>query len=152
MKTISETAHFATARKLYKLGQYAMALAELDGLKAENRSLPEVLELRWAICADQEDWANCVDIARTRTLQRPDEPDGWIWLAASVRNVEGGTLEMSYEILSLSAERIRHPSLFSALAHCACQLGRIEEMQRWERKAHRAGNLFAEAVGSRGNH
>jgi len=141
VKTIeTETDRFGRARQLYKLGKSAEALAELERLGTGYQGDRDVLELRWALYAGQDQWPTCVDIARRLTLQRPDDAHGWLCLADSVRNVPGGTLQMSYDILVSAARQIRDPILLLTLGRYSAQLGRVEEMREWIDKAHEEGD------------
>lgn len=139
-----ETGHLAAARRSYKLGKYADALAELEKTEAEADCWLETLELRWSIHADQEQWSKCVDVARQMTLQHPDDGLGWLCLADSIRHVPGGTVQMSYEILTSAVRRVHEPILFLMLARYSTQLGRFEETRQWESKAREAGGLYGE--------
>ena len=141
----AEINHLAAARRSYKLGKYADALDELQKSEAERDHQHEILELRWSIHADQGEWTKCVDIARTMTLIHPDEPLGWLCLADSIRNVPGGTAQMSYDILSSAVRRIQAPILYSALARYCTQLGRFEEKRRWEAKTREAEGFQGKA-------
>lgn len=100
------------------------------------------MELRWRIYADQGQWAICVDIARTMTLQYRGDVRGWLCLADSIRNVAGGTLQMAYDILSSAARRIAEPILLLTLARYAAQLGRFADTQEWLAKADAAGGIL----------
>lgn len=138
-----KTDHLAAARRLYKMGKYDEAIDKLDQLDAESQRHQDALELRWALHADQGHWARCVDIARILTLRYPDDPHGWICLADSIRNVPGGTLHMSYEVLFSATRRHCDPILLLTLARYSAQLGKTEEMHEWITKAQKAGSPLA---------
>jgi hypothetical protein len=62
----------------------AFAEAELDNIAASLRTHPKVLEVRWQIYANLENWAGALDIASAIVKLVPDWPSGWIYRVGSL--------------------------------------------------------------------
>ncbi len=61
-----------------ELGDLAEAKAELERIGREFHNYPEVLEVRWAICAEEQKWEEGLEIARALVQAAPDSPAGWL--------------------------------------------------------------------------
>jgi len=133
--------HFAVAWSLYELGRYAEAQAALSKIPAKDQNCSDVLELRWRICAKRNQWGDCIDLARSMTLQDPDYASGWVHLAESVEKVAGGTVQMAYDILLRAARDIHEPVLLLELVRCSARLGNNREAQQWINEARQRGDL-----------
>jgi predicted Zn-dependent protease len=109
---------------------------ELDEITAPLRGHPDVLELRWQICAKVKKWEACVDLARAITELVPSSPDGWIHLAYALRRAKDGGLRTAWEALRPVADKF--PKVWTIPYNLACycaQLGRLEECEQWLKKA-----------------
>ena len=67
------------------LGNHLEANEELEHIRPQLRVHPEVLVLRWRICAKAKKWDACLMIARALTDDLPEDPRGWIALAQTLR-------------------------------------------------------------------
>ena len=54
------------------------ASAELEKITPAMRAHPEVLKVRWQICAKAKSWAECVKIAERLVTVAPESAFGWI--------------------------------------------------------------------------
>jgi len=117
------------------------ARAEMDKIRAELRSHPDVLEILWKSYANEANWGICLDIARAITIEEPGRVSGWIHLAHSARWMSGGTAQIAYDILLSAINKIpEQAAYFCDLARYACQLDRLEEARQWLEKAFRVDN------------
>jgi predicted Zn-dependent protease len=64
-----------------ELGNHIEANEELEQIRPQLRVHPEVLVLRWHICARSKKWDACIMIAKALIDDLPDDPRGWIALA-----------------------------------------------------------------------
>src|ERR1700754_3280404 len=60
------------------LGMPAEAVAELKQIAPKFQEHPEVLELRWQICAKANEWHRCVEVANVLVTRAPKRASGWI--------------------------------------------------------------------------
>lgn len=56
--------HLRAAERWMELGNHLEANLELEMTAPVRRAHPDVLKLRWAICAKVEKWDVCTDIVR----------------------------------------------------------------------------------------
>ena len=123
------------------LGNLTEAEAELNGIQAQYQGHPDVLELRWALCAERHDWVVALPIA-TRILEAdPDRSSGWLHQAYALRRVPQGGLRAAWEALLPAFARFpKEPIIAYNLACYACQLGQLDDARQWLRKALKVGD------------
>src|SRR5947209_5474775 len=81
MKTKLEppnTHHLNAAQGWLGLGNPAEANVELENIPPALQSHPEVLEVRWQVCAAAQKWQECVTVANRLVELTPKAPLGWI--------------------------------------------------------------------------
>ena len=143
MKTIEPPdAHLLNAAMGWLgLGLPVDAEAEIERITPSLRTHPDVLEVRWQICAARKGWQACLDLANELREAAPDRPGSWINRAYSLRRVEGGGLPLAQECLmqALASFPVEPVILFN-LACYACQLGDMEAARQWLNRALRAGS------------
>jgi hypothetical protein len=71
------------------LGRRDYALVELQNISAENQRHPDVLEARWAIFAQDNDWDDALAAARKLVRLAPDRVTGWLHQAYALRRATG---------------------------------------------------------------
>src|SRR6266567_3022731 len=64
-----------------ELGDLAEAKAELAHIQAAQQNSPDVLEVRWLICAQEKRWDEGVQLARSLVQSAPERSSGWLHLA-----------------------------------------------------------------------
>jgi tetratricopeptide (TPR) repeat protein len=130
--TIPDIHHLRAAIGWYELGNFKEARGELSRLNPTLQEQPDILEVRWAVEAGEEDWASAMKTARELTVRAPEKPAGWLHLAYAVRRVLKDGLTAAWEVLRPAADRF--PQEFTIaynLACYACQLGRMDEARKW---------------------
>jgi hypothetical protein len=99
------------------------AKAELDRLPKRLQKHPQVLELRWAIAAYEQDWTTGLEIARAHLKTAPELLGGWIHQAYSLRRVDSGGLQAAWDALFPAMAKFPEESLIPYNLACyACQL------------------------------
>ncbi|MDB6020684.1 MAG: hypothetical protein JWQ04_541, partial [Pedosphaera sp.] len=92
--------HFLSAADGWlELGNIAEARAELAQIDEAFQNHPEVLKVRWAICAEEKDWPAALEIARELVRLAPESPLGWLHRAYAVRRVPGDGLQAAWDSL-----------------------------------------------------
>ena len=82
-----------------QLGDYDSANDELEKIRAEWRAHPDVLELRWLIYSNDEQWDACLDIVSAIVKMAPDRAQGWLDKAFSLRRANDGGVEKAKTVL-----------------------------------------------------
>lgn len=127
-----DTHFFNAALGWLALGNPTEARAELDGVSAENQHHPEVLNLRWLICAELQDWPAALHAARCLAEAAPERASTWLHLAFALRRVPEGGLAAAQAVLRPACERFTHEAIIPYNLACyACQLGQLAEARRW---------------------
>src|SRR5580692_882833 len=123
-----------------QLGCRPEAEAELALISAPNQKHPDVLELRWAMLAEEKQWEAALDVARKLMLRDPDRASGWLHRAYALRRVPEGGLEKAWDALLAAAEKFPdHPLVCYNLSCYACQMHRLPDARQWFKKALKIG-------------
>jgi tetratricopeptide (TPR) repeat protein len=124
----------------YELGNRAEAKAELQQIQPKYQRHPDVLEVKWLLCAAEEDWAGGLEAARALVEAAPNRPSGWLHQAYALRRVEGGGLKEAMACLLPVAEKFKKEPIIPFNLSCyACQLGEFEQARVWLELAVRVG-------------
>ncbi len=116
------------------LGDYNSATGELDSITEVNRTYPDVLQLRWRIAAEAQDWESCLDIATALTTMNPKRLFGWIHRAKSLHQL-GRTQEAKDLLISVVKDFESNSTIPFHLSRYCCAVGQVEEALRWLEKA-----------------
>lgn len=132
--------HLLAALGWLELGLPAEAGEEIARITSENLEHPDVLEVRWEICAAGRRWDTGLQLAERLLEVAPERSSGWIHRAYAMRRAAGGGLERAWEALRPAVEKF--PDVFVIPYNLACyaaQLGRLEDAWGWLQKAVAAG-------------
>ena len=122
------------------LGNPGEARAELDGIRPEFQNHGAVLGLRWAICAELQDWPGALLAARCLAEVAPELAGTWLNLAYALRRVPEGGLAAAQEVLRPAFERFPAEAIIPYNLACyACQLGEGRHAMVWLRRAMDVG-------------
>jgi Flp pilus assembly protein TadD len=138
METIGppDTFHLSSAVGWIELGGPAEAVLELDKISPEHQSHPDVLEVRWALRAEERDWAGALEVAAQLVHLAPDRASGWLHQAYAARRAPDGGLEKAWQILLPAAERFPEENLIAYNLACyACQMRNLDDARAWLRQA-----------------
>ena len=134
--------HLRAAMGWLELGNPREASEEFKQIAPALQVHPDVLEIRWEICAMAKEWDACVDIAGAIVELAPDRPFGWIGRAYSLRRVEGGGLMAAFvTLLPVADEFPAEPMIPFCLSCYTCQLGRLEDARAWLQRAFAVASL-----------
>lgn len=75
--TPPDSVYLSIARGWFELGDYGEARKELRRITPEFQKHPDVLKLRWQICAKTRHWKTCFKIADELMEAAPDDPQSW---------------------------------------------------------------------------
>lgn len=120
--------HLRAALGWLELGNHAEAGNELARVSLEHLDHPDVLELRWAVCAEGRSWAAAAEVAGRLVAIAPDRVSGWVHRAYAERRRRGGGLPKAEALLRPALERFPKDSLIPYNLACyAAQLGRLDD-------------------------
>ncbi len=118
------------------LGNVAEAAAELAQVSSAQRQHPDVLEVRWLICAEQKQWAEGLHVSRSLIHADPQRLSGWLHQAYALRRAPGGGLQQAWEaLLPVIGKFPSEPVIPYNLACYACQMGKIDKAREWLQRA-----------------
>src|SRR5262245_12118432 len=130
----ADALHLEAAQGWLELDNHLEAHAELKRIGPEFAHHPEVLEVRWKICAKAQNWETCLEIAEVLADVAPRRPLGWLYLAASLSELN--QIEEAYETLvEIVGDFPDNPAILYQLACYACGIGEIEEGFDWLQQA-----------------
>ena len=122
----------------------ADARAELTAIAPAQQSHPALLEVRWLICAHEQNWPDALAVARAELAAAPDDSSGWLHQAYALRRTTGGGLPQAKEALLPAAEKFpAEPVIAFNLACYACQLSQLDEAREWLGQASKVGGKAA---------
>ncbi len=125
-----DSTHLNAAQGWLALGNPIEAGAELEKISAGSRAHPEVLQVRWRLCAKAGQWEAGLEIATALTRTTPDLIFGWLFQAFSLRKLER-TAEAK-EVLVSVMDRFEANSTFPYYVACYCaRLGQANEAKGW---------------------
>ena len=131
-----DTHYLAAAFGWLELGNPSEARAELAGIHAERQNHPDVLEVRWLVCAEQQLWGEGLQIARGLLEAAPDRPSGWLHQAYALRRVPSGGLQQAWDALLPAADKFPSEAIIPFNLSCyACQAQRLDDARAWLRRA-----------------
>jgi len=133
--------HFLSAAMGWlELGNVREAKAELEQIAPTLQSNPEVLEVRWLIHAEEKNWSDAFNAARSLVEVAPKRPSGWLHRAYAVRRATGGGLQAAWDALRPAFEKFPDEATVPFNLACyACQMGRMDEAREWLQCAIKAG-------------
>ena len=133
--------HLEAAAGWIQLGDYDSANDELEKIRAEWRAHPDVLDLRWLIYSNDEQWDACLDIASAVVKMVPDRAQGWLDKAFSLRRANDGGIEKAKPVLEEAAKLFPSDSMIQYNLACYCsQLGQLEAAQEHLHKSYELGD------------
>jgi tetratricopeptide (TPR) repeat protein len=134
--------HFLSAAEGWlELGDVPEARAELNLIQPGFRDHPEVLKVRWEICAQEKDWPAALSVGRMLVGLAPEEPFGWLHQAYALRRAPEGGLQAAWDSLSPALEKFPGiPIIPYNLACYACQLGQWDQARKLLKRALTIGD------------
>jgi hypothetical protein len=124
-----------------ELGNLVEAKAELAHIQPELQVHPDVLEVRWLVCAEEKQWADGLRVARNLLDAAPDRASGWLHLAYALRRVPEGGLRQAWEALLPAFEKFPSLEIIAYNLSCyACQMHQMDAARLWLKRALSIGD------------
>ena len=119
-----------------ELGNLAEAKVELAQVRAEQHQHPNVLEVRWLLCAEEKDWPAGLQVARALLEAAPKRSSGWLHQAYALRRVPEGGVKPAWDALLPALEKFpKEPTIPYNLACYACQMQQLDDARSWLKRA-----------------
>ena len=135
------THHLSAAIGWLELGNPAEAKLELETLTPAARQHPDVLEVRWLICAEEKDWDGGLAIARVLIQTDSKRASGWLHQAYALRRVDGGGVKAALDALLPAADKFPGEEVIPYNIACyTCQLRQFDLARIWLRRAMKSGD------------
>lgn len=136
--------HLLAAQGWLELNNPAEAGDEIARISPENLEHPDVLDVRWAVCAAGERWEAGLEVAEKLLRAAPDRASGWLHRAYALRRVKGGGLQKAWEALRPAYEKFPKAEVVAYNLGCyAAQMDRLDEAWEWLHKAMEAAGDVA---------
>lgn len=131
-----DTHHLSAAIGWLELGNPGEAGVEVARISGANLEHPDVLNVRWEVCAATRSWEPALLVAETLVGKYPERPAGWISRAYALRRVKGGSLKKAWAALRPALEKFPKESTIPYNLACyAAQLSRPDEAMDWLHQA-----------------
>lgn len=121
-----------------ELGNFSEAIAELDQLGPDLQQHPDVLEVRWEICAKQKLWQEGAEVGRGLIRSAPERATSWINLSFALHELKQ-TQAAWDNLFGIAGTFPKVPTISYNLACYACQLGKLWEGEQWLKRAFDVG-------------
>lgn len=133
------THHVRAAIGWLELGSVADAGEEIARIGPEFLEHPDVLDVRWMVCAGGRSWDAALEVAETLVRVAPERSSGWVHRAYSLRRVRHGGLQMAWAALRPAYEKFPKEDIIPYNLACyAAQSGRLDAAWEWLHKAMEA--------------
>lgn len=137
-----DTHYVSAAAGWLGLGNPAEAEIELRQLSPSAAVNPDVLELRWLVCAEQTKWDAGLKVAQKLLEVAPERPTGWLHRAYALRRVPDGSLREAWEALLPAAQKFPGEMIIAYNLACyACQMCELSTAREWLARAIERGSL-----------
>ena len=135
----SDAFHVRAAIGWLELGNASEAGEELARVSAAAMEHPDVLEVRWQVCAATQSWDAALAVAERLVATRPKRASSWIHRAYALRRANSGNLQKAWDALLPAAKLFpKNPMILYNLACYAAQFGQLDNAWEWLRKAIKA--------------
>ena len=131
--------HLRSAVGWLELGNPTEASEEIARISPQALNHPDVLEVRWQVCAATQSWDAALPVGEALVEIVPKRASSWIHRAYALRRAQNGGLEKAWEAL-LPAVKLfpKNHMIPYNLACYAAQFGRLDEAWDWLQKAIKA--------------
>ena len=136
---LPDSHHLNAAIGWLELGNPLEAGDEIARISEPFLEHPDVLEVRWQICAAGQSWEAGLAVAECLAGKAPERASGWLHRAYALRRVKQGGLRQAWDALRPAHEKFPNvPTIPYNLACYAAQLDRLSEAWEWLHKAMEA--------------
>jgi Flp pilus assembly protein TadD len=123
-----------------ELGNPAEAELELGLIRPACQNHPDVLEVRWLLCAEQQRWEQGLETARLLVEIAPERASGWLHQAYALRRAPGGGIAQASEALLPAADKFPKEAIIPYNLACyAAQVQQLETARAWLQRAMAVG-------------
>ena len=133
------THHLRAAIGWMELGNPTEAGEEIARITPELMEHPDVLDVRWSVCAAGRSLDAALSVAETLVRVAPDRSSGWVHRAYALRRVRHGGLQLAWAALRPAFEKFPKEEVIPYNLACyAAQSGRLDAAWDWLHRAMEA--------------
>jgi hypothetical protein len=119
-----------------ELGNLAEARAELAQISPARQMHPDVLEVRWLICAEEQHWEEGLAAARGLLEGAPERASGWLHRAYALRRIPDGGIQQAWDALLPAHDKFPdEPTIAYNLSCYASQMQHLDDARLWFKRA-----------------
>jgi Flp pilus assembly protein TadD len=131
-----DTHYLSAAVGWIELGNFGEARNELDRISSGAKQHRDVLELRWFMYAQEDNWEEGLRVANAMLELASEDPALWLNRAYALRRVQSGGLQAAWDALLPAFEKFpKETTIPYNLACYACQMNRLDEARQWLQRA-----------------
>ncbi len=135
-----DTHYFSAAVGWLGLGLPAEARAELAHISSPMQDHPDVLEARWQVAAEANQWEEGLRVAQVLLEKAPKRASGWLHQAYALRRVPAGGVEKAWEALLPASDKFPKEAVIPYNLSCyACQMNKLDDARLWLQRAAAIG-------------
>ncbi len=124
--------HLRAAVGWMELGLPRETLQEIGGLPIAIREHPKVLQLRWSLLSDLEEWSQAFSVAEKWLEKEPRNPGTWVSRAFAARRRPGGSIAEAFALLEPAAAIFPGEAVIPFNLACyQVQLGDLAAAREW---------------------
>ena len=128
--------HLRAAVGWMELGNPAEAGEELTRISTANIEHPDVLEVRWELCASTRSWEAAFAVAEALVRVVPERSSGWVHRAYAMRRMRHGGLQLAWSLLLPAADMFPKEDIIPYNLACyAAQQARPDAAWEWLQRA-----------------
>src|SRR5260221_10011434 len=131
---VSDQYHVEAAKGWVLLHDRSEAHLELDQVSRNSKQHPEVLEMRWYLYAEDQNWGQALRLGRKLHKKHPQRLFGWLAHAHSLLKCKGDP-ELARKLLRPAAELFEGPQVPFGLACYSSLAGKLKEGRKWLARA-----------------
>ena len=136
-----ETHYLSAAQGWAELGNPAEARAELAQIAEGHQIHPDVLEVRWLICAQEGRWDEGLQVARSLLRAAPERASGWLHQSYAIRRAEDGGVKKALEALLPAMDQFPKEAIIPYNLSCySCLLDDLDTARLLFKRALAIGN------------
>ena len=132
----TERVHLLAAESWLEMDNWALAKQELSWISHGKQVHPEVLRVRYDLCAQAQQWEQAASLAQSMCQVMAGSSSGWSRLAEALHRMN--RTQQAREVLASVIDKFPDESwLHYKLACYTCQLGDLKAAWEWLEKALR---------------
>jgi|ERR1035437_359842 tetratricopeptide (TPR) repeat protein len=137
-----DSLHLQATQGWLELGNHVEASSELEKISPCKQRHPDVLNVRWEVCAAARNWEAALEIASALIRLDAQDPLGWVHRSYALHELKR-TADARDNLLRVVEKFPDNATMRYNLACYECRLGRLDQAKAWLEKAFEIGDAKA---------